>query len=196
MKVSARQISCCFFLAPMLARELFEQLLIAPVLDEHDRPIGQQRDDLHTVHGTQIFEQPELSGADVERDHCAFHADSDRAAGCGAQKLWRVRREDELRRFLAGQPFQDSHELSLQTSMEMSIRFVEQEDTGAGGEHRNQDLQCLMKSRARNHDVELAGEHTVSIGGVEKPVDLDIEVDLQDALGKQMTKEIHQLVPA
>ena len=108
----------------MLARELFEQLLIAPVLDEHDRAIGQQRDDLHTVHGSQVFEQPELSRPDVERYHGAVHTDSDRAAGRGAQKLRRVRREDELLLLLAGQPHQDSHELRLQPGVEMRVRFV------------------------------------------------------------------------
>ena len=80
----------------MLARELFEQPLIAAVLDEHDRAISQERDDLHPVHGTQIFQELELSRPDVERYHRAVHADSDRAARRGAQKLWRLRCEYEL----------------------------------------------------------------------------------------------------
>ena len=180
----------------MLPREVLQQVPVALALDEHHGPMRQQRNDLHALQGAQLFEKPELLRLDEQRRDAAVQADPDASFGRRVEKLRRMGRQDELHRFLARQPRKDAQELVLQPAVQVSVRLVQQHRSRPGREHRRQDLQRLVESRTRGHDVPFPRQHPVAVRGVQEPVHFEIEAHPDRALREELLEQSLKRVPA
>ena len=63
----------------------------------------------------------------------------------------------------------------LQTGVQVGVRLVQQHCSRSGREHRRQDLQRLMESRARGHEVPFPRQHAVAVRGVQEPIHFEVE---------------------